>query len=240
MFALFVLGTILAIVAFAVVMSNIPTLNDLKGFKAQQIDTNNNDFDARLKKLEEIKLNSGAAGSALARGPQGVRGPAGPQGPAGGFYTASGPLINMSNKKVATPTSGKGGPSIVYLDDKHYSPIQYWFLENNTDGTVKVRNKFTDYCLTVNNLGDVFSDVCDKTNPNQNFNWQRNMQLSTPSFANQCVAISDFTRSNYENNNYNYESLKAENKQATGVAQKLKLEACSASLNPKQTWYVGQ
>lgn len=190
---------------------------------------------AKYANLGDIK------GGSMARGPQGVRGPQGPAGPPGGFYSASGPLINMANKKVGTPTFGKGIYSIVYLDDKHYSPIQYWFLENNKDGTVKVRNKYTDQCLTASNLGDVYSDPCRDNDNNQNFKWNSSMQLASQGFANQCISVQDYARNtNNSTNSYNYETLQAQPNSNVGTVQKMKLEACSASLNPKQTWYIGQ
>ncbi len=182
--------------------------------------------------------------TSMARGPQGPRGPVGPMGPPGGYYTASGNVMNMAAKMVATPTWGKQPLSIVYLDDKNYSPVQFWTLENQDDGSVKVRNKYTDFCLTTNNLGDVYSDICTKDDPtinsNQKFNWGKTLQLQSKSFANQCISTTDFTRTANEQNAYDYKTLEAKKDNEAGkTVKKLKLEACSASLNPKQTWYVG-
>jgi len=148
-------------------------------------------------------------------------------------------MINMATKKVCTPTYGKGFSSIVYLDEKHYSPIQYWYLENQSNGTVKVKNKFTNKCLATNNLGDVYNEDCSNNN-NQNFTWGPTMQLASSGFPNQCVSIHEFTRNqNNSNNSYNIATLEAVPNSNVGNVLKLKLEPCSASLNPRQTWYVG-
>jgi len=232
------IGVIALVIAFVVMGIAISGQNRLK-INEETDDRRSLVVDNRLAKLESLKLDSPNA--TMARGPPGIRGPQGPAGPPGGFYTASGPLINMSNKKVGTPTFGSAEASIIYLDDKNYSPIQYWFLENQKGGGVKIRNKFSDLCLTANSLGDIYSETCSDTNNNQLFNWGRNMQFQSQSFANQCIGLQDFTRSNSNSNNsYNYNNLEVAPNTNVGTVQKLKLEACSASLNPKQTWYVGQ
>ena len=38
---------------------------------------------------------------------------------------------------------------------------------------------------------------------------------------------------------YNYDNLNTIPGSNSGNVEKLKMELCSASLNPKQTWYVG-
>ena len=209
-------------------------------FNAIEKNTQNN-IDAVNSKINKIQSNTDTNANSLSRGPQGIRGPVGPAGPPGGYYSASGPLINMNNKKVGTPTFGKGEPSIVYLDEKHYSPVQYWFLENKSNGNVVVKNKYTDYCLTANNLGDIYSDICNDSNQSQQFKWGKNMQLMSTQFTNQCIGTKTFSRTNTNsNNNYNFTDLTAKPNSNIGNVEKLSLEACSSSLNPKQTWYVGQ
>lgn len=201
-----------------------------------------NDIDKTLKSKYE-ELNSRIAVSSpipgANRGPQGIKGPAGPAGPPGGLYSASGALMNMGFKKIATPTYGKGLPALVYLDEKHFSPVQYWYLENNPNGSVKIRNKYTDLCLTVNTTKDVYSDVCNNNNSNQQFSWEKNMQLKSKGMTNHCLDIGSWTRSDNDNPGFNYENLTTVPGSNSGNVDKLKIETCSASLNPKQTWYVG-
>jgi len=229
-----VIGIILGIVA----------LVTMAGLKANydQLNKRESDFeDFSRKEFSKYENLGDMTGLNNSRGPQGPRGPAGPVGPPGGFYSASGPLVNMYSKKVGTPTFGKGLYSIVYLDDKHYSPIQYWFLENNSNGTVKIKNKFSGQCLTTSNLGDVYSDPYRDNDINQSFLWNNSMQLSSQGQANQCISVADFSRNNNNSaNDYNLDTLQAQPNTNVGTVQKMKLEACSASLNPKQTWYIGQ
>jgi len=191
------------------------------------------------KLFEEILSNSDTSVASTKIGPQGPAGPQGPSGPPGGFFTAAGPMICMANKQVATPTFGTKEASIVYLDDKHFSPIQYWFLVSNSNGSVSVKNKYTEKCLTTNQLGDIYSDDCSMNN-SQQFNWGKNMQLSSLMNSGQCVTIEDYSRNaNNSNNSFNLNTLSVAPGTNNGNVQRLKLSACSSSLNPNQTWYIG-
>jgi len=178
----------------------------------------------------------------LASAKMGLPGPVGQQGPIGppgGIFASAGPLMCMANQKVATPTFGKGEQSIVYLDTKKYSPIQFWYLENKTNGTVVVKNKFTGKCLTANDLGEIYSDTCTNQQ-NQQFYWNPDMKLSSISKPNYCIALQDFARTSSNSfNSYNFRTLDQANGSATGTVSRLKLDLCSSSLNPNQTWYVG-
>jgi len=226
---------ICAVILFSMNADDKKKFNRMNEQAQENTRKQNSSIDELSRKLQTMGTSGGAS-----RGPQGVRGPPGPQGVPGGFYSASGPILNMATKKVGTPTFGNGFASIVYLDDKRYSPIQYWYLENQSNGTVKVKNKFTAKCLTANNLGDVYSDNCSSDNNSQNFTWGPSMQLSSSSFPNQCVSIQQFERNNNNSNDsYNYDNLQAKPRSNTGTVQKMKLEACSSSLNPNQTWYIG-
>ena len=131
------------------------------------------DFTTSIQKLVSSQAQSLNTGT---RGLQGPQGPSGPQGPPGLSYSAAGQLLNMATKTVATPTAGKGLQSIVYLDNKNNSPMQYWFLENNPDGSVSVKNKYSNHCLNTDGGNNVFSDVCRNDN-NQKFIWNSQMQL---------------------------------------------------------------
>lgn len=228
---------IIAVVAIIILGIKIASINRLESSISEMSEngkTLTSKYDALNSKVAQSSPIPGSN-----RGPQGVRGPVGPPGPPGGYYSASGSLMNMGHKKIATPTFGKGLPALVYLDEKHYSPIQYWYLENNQGGGVKIKNKFTDYCLTVNSTKDVFSDICDNNNANQNFSWDKNMQLRSLALTNHCIDIAPWTRSGVDNPSFNYDNLNTVPGSNSGNVEKLKMELCSASLNPKQTWYVG-
>ena len=180
-------------------------------------------------------LNSGT------RGLQGPSGPSGPQGPPGMSYTAAGQLLNMSTKKVATPTAGKGTQSIVYLDETNHSPMQYWFLSNNPDGTVNVQNKYSSRCLNTDDSNNVFSDVCDPNSLTQKFVWNSNMQLLSKGQNGKCMTIQDFSR-NTGNSTNNLDSTTGNAVKNTnnGSVKRMALDTCSSSLNPNQTWVVGK
>lgn len=197
----------------------------------------NQDFN--LKQFNEIQSKTDVANVSLKQGPQGVQGRQGPAGPAGGTYSGVGPLMCVGQKKVATPTFGTKEASIVYLDEKQYTPVQYWFLENNDNGTVTVKNKFTGNCLTVNKLGDIYSDTC-RNDGNQQFIWSPTMQLSSVSQQNQCVSIENYERNaTNSNNSYNLKDMTVKRGSNNGNVQRLKLSPCSSSQNLNQTWFVG-
>lgn len=235
-----IISLILGITAviITIVIVSISATNFTKYDAYMEQDLRESKINKRMIEVLQGKVMNLPAGN-IARGPQGVRGPQGPMGPPGGYYTASGPLINMSNGKVGTPTFGKGEPSILYLDEKRYSPIQYWYLENQDGGKIRVRNKFTDMCLTANQLGDAYSDVCTANNNNQLFTWGPSMQLMSSGFNNKCVSVAPFQRDSTTNTSYDYATLQAKQNSNVGNVDKLKLETCSTSLNPKQTWYIG-
>lgn len=197
----------------------------------------NQDFN--LKQFNEIQSKTDIANVSLKQGPQGVQGRQGPAGPTGGNFSGVGPLMCVGQNKVATPTYGKGEPAIVYLDKKQYTPVQYWFLENNENGTVTIKNKFTGNCLTTNKLGDIFSDIC-RNNGDQQFIWSPNMQLSSVSQQNQCVSIENYERNTTNSNNsYNLSDLSVKRGSNSGNVQRLKLSPCSSSQNLNQTWFAG-
>lgn len=197
----------------------------------------NQDFN--LKQFNEIQSKTDIENVSLKQGPQGVPGRQGPAGPPGGTYSGVGPLMCVGQKKVATPTFGNNEASIVYLDEKHYTPVQYWFLENNDNGTVSIKNKFTGNCLEVNKLGDIFSNPC-KDDSNQQFIWGPNMQLSSISQQNQCVSIENYERNTTNSNNsFNLQNMTVKRGSNTGNVQRLKLSPCSSSQNLNQTWFVG-
>lgn len=208
---------------------------------------NNNSLQSQINTQEEtinqirneIQSNNNISNASLKMGPQGVQGPIGPQGSPGGVYSGTGPLMCVGQKKVATPTYGVKESAIVYLDDKQHTPVQYWWMKNNDDGTVSIMNKFSGNCLTTNNLGDIFSDVCTN-NPNQKFNWRPNMQLASISQQNQCLGVENYSRNpNNSNNSYNLEDMTVKRGSNNGNVMRLSLKACSASQNLDQTWWIG-
>jgi hypothetical protein len=155
-------------------------------------------------------------------------------------YSAGGQLLNMATKTVATPTAGKGLQSIVYLDNKNNSPMQYWFLENNPDGTISVKNKYSNRCLNTDGGNNVFSDACKREDNNQKFIWNSQMQLVSSGQNGRCMSIQNFTR-NSGNSTNNLDSTTGQALQNTnnGNVNRIALDTCSASLNPNQTWLVG-
>jgi outer membrane lipoprotein-sorting protein len=205
----------------------------------QQLQKNMDEFQASIEKVvvsQAQALNSGT------RGLQGPRGPSGSQGPPGMSYSAAGQLLNMATKTVATPTAGKGQNSIIYLDSKNNSPLQYWFLENNPDGSVRVKNKYSEKCLNTDGGNNVFSEICSKENNNMNeqFIWNSQMQLQSKSQNGKCMTIQEFTRTTGNSTN----SLDMTTGQPlantnNGNVKKVALDTCSSSINPNQTWFVG-
>ena len=190
------------------------------------------------KQFNEIQSRTEVAAVSLKMGPQGNQGRQGPAGPAGGVYSGVGPLMCVGMKRVATPTFGTKEASIVYLDEKQHTPVQYWFLENNDNGTVSVKNKFTGNCLTVNDLGDVYSDVC-RNDGNQQFIWSPSMQLTSVSQDNKCVSVENYERNSANSNNsYNLNDLTVKRGSNVGNVQRLKLSSCNTG-DLNQTWFVG-
>lgn len=197
------------------------------------------DFDDFKNSMHSTVSSQAQSLSMATRGLQGPRGPSGSQGPPGMSYSAAGQLLNMSTKTVATPTAGKGLQSIIYLDNKNNSPMQYWFLENNPDGSVSVKNKYSDRCLNTDSGNNVFSDVCRDDN-NQKFIWNSQMQLLSQGQNGKCMSIQDFSR-NTGNSNNNLDPTTGQPVANTnnGNVKQIALDTCSSSLNPNQTWFVG-
>jgi hypothetical protein len=202
-----------------------------------KLSKNNADFTNQINthvSTQSQMINSGS------RGQQGPRGLAGPQGPPGMSYSAAGPLLNMATKKVATPTAGKGQPSIVYLDDVNHSPVQYWFLSNNPDGSVSVQNKYSNNCLNTDDSNNIFSDVCNSSSNTQKFLWGPNMQLISKGQNGKCASIQDFNRTiGNSTNNIDPTTGQPVRNTNSGSVKRMALDTCSTSLNPRQTWYVG-
>jgi len=189
----------------------------------------------------QIKSQNNISNVNIKRGPQGPPGVNGPPGSTGGVHAGAGPLLCVGHNQVATPTFGTKESSIIYLDDKHYTPIQYWTLQNNSDSTVSIINKYTGNCMTTNSLGDIFSDKCSiPPTSNQKFNWMPNMQLSSVSQQNQCIAVDNFIRNpNNSNKSYKFDDLSSKQGSNNGNVTKLQLKNCSSSQNLHQTWWVG-
>ena len=230
---IFVASFVIFIIIFSIALARISG-------KYQSLKKKVNEDETNYKKIFNDILSRNEVSQASTKiGPQGASGPPGPVGPAGGVFSASGPIVNMATKKVVTPTYGVKEPAILYLDEKQFSPIQYWYLVNNQNGSVTVKNKFTGKCLSTNQLGDIFSDDCNST-IQQQFNWMPNMQFSSLSQQNQCISVEPYSRTtSNSNNSYNLENLSVKKGSNNGNVSRLKLAPCSASLNPNQTWYVG-
>ena len=211
-----------------------------KGTSNNENNVSKKDFDDFKTSIQTVISSQEQSMNTGTRGLQGPRGPSGPQGPPGMSYSAGGQLLNMATKTVATPTAGKGLQSIVYLDNKNNSPMQYWFLENNPDGTVSVKNKYSNRCLNTDGGNNVFSDVCRGNNNNQKFIWNSQMQLVSSGQNGRCMSIQNFTR-NSGNSTNNLDATTGQALQNTnnGNVRRIALDTCSASLNPNQTWLVG-
>ena len=205
----------------------------------QQLQKNMDEFKTSIEKVvvsQAQALNSGT------RGLQGPRGPSGSQGPPGMSYSAAGQLLNMATKTVATPTAGAGPNSIIYLDNKNNSPLQYWFLENNPDGSVRVKNKYSEKCLNSDGGNNVFSEICskEKNNMNEQFIWNSQMQLQSKSQNGKCMTIQEFTRTTGNStNSLDMTTGQPLDKTNNGNVKKVVLDTCSSSINPNQTWFVG-
>ena len=228
------LMALLGLVAFSLQM-----INDGK------IKTMNNKVAAQEEQNKNLAAKQNSAGSIAAtnmkRGDQGPPGIQGPPGPTGGVHAGAGPLLCVGQRKVATPTVGISDASIIYLDDRRYTPIQYWTLRNNPDGTVSVVNKFTGNCMTTNNSNAVFSDKCKNPVPlNQKFNWLPNMQLSSAEIQNFCVSVdSKYPMSNENMNRYDLDNMTEKPDSNKGTVSKLLLKKCEEVNDVNQTWWVG-
>jgi hypothetical protein len=231
------MGIILVAAAIGIVIGVIALNKSNSSSDVEKLQKNMDEFQTSIEKLvvsQAQALNGGT------RGLQGPRGPVGPQGPPGMSYSAAGQLLNMATKTVATPTAGKGLESIVYLDSKNNSPLQYWFLENNPDGTVNVKNKYSERCLKTDGVGNVFSDICKNDDTTQKFIWNSQMQLVSRGQNGKCMTIQEFTR-NSGNSQNSLDPLTGQPLSNTnnGNVKKISLDTCSPSINPNQTWFVG-
>jgi hypothetical protein len=210
-----------------------------KSGSSSEINKLQKNFDEFTTSIQNVVASQAQSLNTGTRGFQGPRGPSGPQGPPGMSYSAAGQLLNMATKTVATPTAGKGLQSIVYLDNKNNSPIQYWFLENNPDGTVSVKNKYSNHCLNTDGGNNVFSDVCKNDN-SQKFVWNSQMQLVSNGQGGKCMTIQEFSRNTGNStNNLDPTTGQALKNTNNGNVKRVALDACSSSLNPNQTWFVG-
>lgn len=231
------MGIILAIAIVSGIIAFIALNKSNSSSDIQKLQKNMDDF---KESIEKVVVSQAQALNTGTRGLQGPRGPVGPQGPPGMSYSAAGQLLNMATKTVATPTAGKGLESIVYLDGKNNSPLQYWFLENNPDGTVIVKNKYSERCLNTDGGGNIFSDICKNDDNKQKFIWNSQMQLVSRGQNGKCMTIQEFTRNNGNSQN-NLDPLTGQPLTNTnnGNVKKISLDACSTSINPNQTWFVG-
>jgi len=210
-----------------------------KSNQSSEIKKLQKDFDEFTTSVGKVVVSQAQSLNTGTRGLQGPRGPSGPQGPPGMSYSAAGQLLNMATKTVATPTAGKGLQSIVYLDNKNNSPLQYWFLENNPDGTVSVKNKYSQRCLNTDGGNNVFSDVCRNDNT-QKFIWNSQMQLMSNGQNGKCMTIQDFSRNTGNStNNLDPTTGQALSNTNNGNVKRVSLDSCSSSINPNQTWFVG-
>jgi hypothetical protein len=228
------LMALLGLIAFSLQMVNDGKMRTMEGKLAKQ-DEQNKDLNAKQNSAGSI------AATNMKRGDQGPPGIQGPPGPTGGVHAAAGPLLCVGQRKVATPTVGVSDASIIYLDDRRYTPIQYWTLRNNPDGTVSVINKFTGNCMTTNNADAVFSDKCKNPVPlNQKFNWGPNMQLSSADKQDFCVSVySKYPMSNENMNKYDLDNMTEKPDSNKGVVDKLLLKKCGEVNDINQTWWVG-
>jgi len=210
-----------------------------KSNQSSEVQKLQKDMDEFKTSVEKLVVSQAQSLNTGTRGLQGPRGPSGPQGPPGMSYSAAGQLLNMATKTVATPTAGKGLQSIVYLDNKNNSPLQYWFLENNPDGTVSVKNKYSERCLNTDGGNNVFSDVCRNDNT-QKFVWNSQMQLVSNGQNGKCMTIQDFSRNTGNStNNLDPTTGQALSNTNNGNVKRVALDTCSSSINPNQTWFVG-
>jgi len=228
---------IVSLIAIVGIIIGFVALN--KSNSSSEVDKLKKDMDEFKTSVEKLVVSQAQSLNTGTRGLQGPRGPSGPQGPPGMSYSAAGQLLNMATKTVATPTAGKGLQSIVYLDNKNNSPVQYWFLENNPDGTVSVKNKYSDRCLNTDGGNNVFSDICKNDNT-QKFIWNSQMQLVSNGQNGKCMTVEEFTRnSGNSTNNLDPTTGQALSNTNNGNVKRVALGVCSSSINPNQTWFVG-
>ena len=236
-------STILIIVAgligiIGIIIGAIALGKSNSSSETEQLKKKFDEFTTTIQNLVASQAQSLNTGT---RGLQGPQGPSGPQGPPGMSYSAAGQLLNMATKTVATPTAGKGLQSIVYLDNKNNSPVQYWFLENNPDGSVSVKNKYSERCLNTDGGNNIFSDACRNDNDNQKFIWNSQMQLLSKGQSGKCMTIEqNFSRnSGNSTNNLDPTTGQAVANTNNGNVNRVALDTCSSSINPNQTWFVG-
>jgi hypothetical protein len=232
--SVFGIAAILGLIGFIITQKNDGTVKNFDG----KIQTNTEDINNLRTKIES---NFSQLASSMKRGDQGPPGIQGPPGPTGGIHAGAGPLLCVGQRKVATPTSGTSNAAIIYLDDRRYSPIQYWTLRNNKDKTVSIVNKFTQYCMTYNDKLEIYSDKCEDIE-NQKFTWGNNMTLSPSSkLTEQCISVQNkFPLSDMNNNKYNLDDNSIEdNKNPSGEVSKLLLKKCSTNYDANQTWWIG-
>ena len=228
---------IVTLIAIVGIIIGVVALN--KSNSSSEITQLKKDFDEFTTSVGKVVVSQAQSLNTGTRGVQGPRGPSGPQGPPGMSYSAAGQLLNMATKTVATPTAGKGLQSIVYLDNKNNSPVQYWFLENNPDGTVSVKNKYSQRCLNTDGGNNVFSDICKNDNT-QKFVWNTQMQLVSNGQSGKCMTIQDFSRNTGNStNNLDPTTGQALSNTNNGNVKRVSLDSCSSSINPNQTWFVG-
>ena len=228
--------SILGLVAFGIQMKKNGEINRMNITISNQKNTNS-------KASEKENSDRQIAAANMKRGSQGPPGIQGPPGPTGGVHAGAGPLLCVGKKQVATPTTGTSPFSIIYLDDRRYTPIQYWTLRNNPDGSVSVVNKFTGNCMTATtNTNDIYSDRCANPVPlTQKFNWGPNMQLSSVAQNTQCLSVQNnfaMTNSN-SNNKFDLNNMTEKQNSNNGSVTQLKLMECSQSQNLDQTWWIG-
>jgi len=224
----------LGLVAFSMQMVNDGEVKKMDG-KVRAVEAQNKILAEQQRSADSI------AATNMKRGDQGPPGIQGPPGPTGGVHAGAGPLLCVGQRKVATPTVGTSDAAIIYLDERRYTPIQYWTLRNNADGTVSVVNKFTDNCMTTNNLKDVFSDKCKNPVPlNQKFNWKPNMQLSSADMQNFCVSVDNkYPMSDNNNNRFDLDNNSEKPNSNKGTVSKLILKQCGETNDINQTWWIG-
>jgi hypothetical protein len=227
---------LLGLIAFGFAIKNLGEVSRVSSTLSENQKKCSNDIQQANSDAQSAAIN-------MKRGAQGPPGIQGPPGPTGGVHAAAGPLLCVGQKKVATPVTGTSPFSIIYLDDRRYTPIQYWTLRNNPDRTVSVVNKFTGNCMTTGtNTKDVYSDRCANPVPlTQKFNWGPNMQLSSVAQQTQCLSVQNnfaMTNSN-SNNKFDLNNMTEKQNSNNGSVSQLKLMECSQSQNLDQTWWVG-
>ena len=111
--------SILGLVAFGIQMKKNGEINRMNITISNQKNTIS-------KASEKENSDRQIAAANMKRGSQGPPGIQGPPGPTGGVHAGAGPLLCVGKKQVATPTTGTSPFSIISLDDRRYTPIQYW------------------------------------------------------------------------------------------------------------------